>query len=710
MKKHIFKTSLALLMSAMLSTSCSIDDPVAGPIVGGGDNSDLPQEEEVILDMDGKFEDWNLIPEHSLASADVPEDAFLKGGKKIKCYAGATFVNLYVEFREDPQHPVDAMHIFIDSDDDQTTGTGSTLWVDNGSDLMFEGAIDNATTYDPTGFIYTGKPLADEWSWNPVVEQGMGICKNSQFVELSNGNKAFEMTILRSAIPSLKKTFRISVGLLSEWNDIALLPAASAVIEAGTPVHGAAEMLSVGHTDGGDQPDPDQKDPSNAQISIDGNFGDWDALDARDIFEVNVTSNAFFKEAHKMRGCYNADFLYLYFELDGSAEATNGILDIYIDADGKFNPDGSAATGHGGWMWKNNGSDYLIQGVLCDPETKEPVIYNPEMFRYTGTPMAEEWAWESVVQSGLVNSSEIKTLPNGDRALECAILRSAVPNMGDDIRLGILVEKMGWTGECGLLPTLDAVDNQHVPAELMHINFNRRNDVDTPVEPEPTPSEAQITIDGDLSDWDKIEAKDLFDVKLEEGAYFTAAREMKACYNQDFIYVYLAYETTADVIPGILDLYIDSDTKFDENGAALTGHGGWLWSNNGSDYFAQGMIYDPDAREDLKFNPELFMYTGAPMAQEWAWTSVAPAGSGIITSAKAVALDDKTKVIEFAILRSGIPNLGNEIRLGLLLEKSGWAGECGLLPAHAAVDGAHVPADMLHINFRKGNPSAKNTR
>lgn len=48
----------------MLASACIIDDPVAGPVIGGG-GSDDPDDPsvEVFITPDGDFSDWDAIPE-----------------------------------------------------------------------------------------------------------------------------------------------------------------------------------------------------------------------------------------------------------------------------------------------------------------------------------------------------------------------------------------------------------------------------------------------------------------------------------------------------------------------------------------------------------------------------------------------------------------------------------------------------------------------
>ena len=152
------------------------------------------------------------------------------------------------------------MHLYLDSDmafDGEgrpTTGMGNAAWTNDGADILFEGMLRDdtgaPTAYDPTIFTWSGEPLSGGWDWTEAVAAGAGICSNCEPVELPNGNMAIEMTIARSAVPGLGQSFRLGVGLQYDWNDIAYLPAGSAVEENGEPKHGAVENLLIGAKSG----------------------------------------------------------------------------------------------------------------------------------------------------------------------------------------------------------------------------------------------------------------------------------------------------------------------------------------------------------------------------------------------------------------------------------------------------------------------------
>lgn len=696
MKKHILKQAAFLCAAALLAAACSIDDPVAGPTIGGGggDDPDPDPGTEVLITPDGDFSDWNEIPSTELVTSTVPDNAFYPTGKRVKVYAGATYINLYVEFKDDAAMPVQIMHLYIDSDNDQTTGMGNPAWTNDGADILFEGyLVDEATgesiTYDPTIFSWSGENLSGGWEWEEVVAPGLGVCSNSDIVELDNGNKAFEMTILRSAVPGLGKTFRMGVGLQYDWNDIAYLPAGSAVDKNGTLEHGPVENLLIG-AKGGGQTDT----PSNAQIAIDGDFADWDALDAADLFDAIAPDDTHYPAARRMKACYNADYLYVYLEYDGSDEAGVGILDLYMDTDAAFDGNGFATTGVGSWIWNNDGSDLFTQGAILGDDGNG---YDAPIYQYTGTPLAGEWAWTEVVPagSGAMSGSKAVKLDNGNTAVEIALLRTAIPGLGNEILIGALFEKADWSGECGALPAVSAdASGNYVAADKIRIDFRKRNTGDTPEpEPDPDPTETTISIDGDLSDWDAVNDY-VAELPGDAAANYSAAKKLKVATDKNFLYLYVEYDNSYNPATFRLNVFMDTDMAFDGNGLATTGSGSWMFANDGTEIYICGLLQD-GANPGWSW-ADVFMYSGTPLAAEWAWTSVVAGGSGATNNALPVDLGGGISAVEASIMRAAIPGLGDKVKVGVYVQND-WT-ECGILPqGPATASGEFGSAEKLTI-------------
>lgn len=256
MKRQLFARMALMLALPLFAAGCIIDDPEPGPNLSGDwTEPEEPAGPETFITVDGDFSDWDAIPADELVTATVPDDAFYSAGRRLKVYAGATYINIYLEYSEAEQ-PVQIMHLYLDSDmafDGEgrpTTGMGNAAWTNDGADILFEGmVVDDAgapAAYDPTIFNWTGENLSGGWDWTELLAAGSGVCSASKPVELENGRKAVEVAVVRSSIPNLGSRFRVGIGLQYDWNDIAYIPAGSAVEENGVVGHGAVENMLVG--------------------------------------------------------------------------------------------------------------------------------------------------------------------------------------------------------------------------------------------------------------------------------------------------------------------------------------------------------------------------------------------------------------------------------------------------------------------------------
>lgn len=676
-------------IAALAMISCGGPEPSPGPIVGPvKGNDDQPSRTEYFITPDGDFDDWNQIPSDELAQSVSPADAYYPTGRKVMAYAGDTYLNLYVEYRDEAATPVQIMHLYIDADNDPMTGMGNPAWTNDGADLLFEGELfdegGSFLGYDPAVFGWVGENLSGGWDWEEVVSAGLGFCKISDPVELDNGNKAFEMTVLRSAVPGLGKVFRMGVALQYDWNDIAFLPSGSAVYSNGTLQHGPVENLLLGTVQSSST-----VEPIEARITVDGDLSDWEALTEKERYEERIPDGAYYPGAHRLMVTYNKDYLYLYVEYDDSEEVGAGILDIYMDTDAAFDADGYATTGAGTWLWSNDGTDLFTQAPIA--------AYDSDIFQYTGTPLAGEWAWTSVLGagSGAMKGSDPVTLDNGHKAVEIELLRSAIPGLGDQMLLGILLEKADWSGECGALPQNPASEGSYVPAEKILVDFTGRTGPgsgsgggDNPGPSQPVSK--SISIDGDLSDWDDVTTG----CEAPEGSFYTVAKRMKVTADENYVFLYVEYDTTTEN-PSIFTVYIDSDMAFDSDGNATTGKGAWTFENDGTDVMIQGSIVDETGAAGWSW-AEVFMYSGTPMGDEWSWTSVLAGGSGATANCAPVDLGDGRSAFEASFMRIGIPGMGQEIEIGIDLQAN-W-NPVGILPCGVSPEaGGHGKASKLRI-------------
>lgn len=433
-------------IAALALISCGGPEPSPGPIVGPvKGNTDQPSRTEYFITPDGDFDDWNQIPADELAQSVSPADAYYPTGKKVMAYAGDTYLNLYVEYRDEAATPVQIMHLYIDADNDPMTGMGNPAWTNDGADLLFEGELfdegGSFLGYDPTVFGWVGENLSGGWDWEEVVSAGLGFCKISDPVELANGNKAFEMTVLRSAVPGLGKVFRMGVALQYDWNDIAFLPSGSAVNSNGTLQHGPVENLLLGT---GQSSSP--VEPIEARITVDGDLSDWDDVTTG----CEAPEGSFYTVAKRMKVTADENYVFLYVEYDTTTENPS-IFTVYIDSDMAFDSDGNATTGKGAWTFENDGTDVMIQGSIVD-ETGAAGWSWAEVFMYSGTPMGDEWSWTSVLAGGSGATANCAPVDLGDgrSAFEASFMRIGIPGMGQEIEIGIDLQA-NWN-PVGILP------------------------------------------------------------------------------------------------------------------------------------------------------------------------------------------------------------------------------------------------------------------
>ncbi|MEG1622381.1 MAG: hypothetical protein RR330_03300 [Alistipes sp.] len=433
---------------------------------------------------------------------------------------------------------------------------------------------------------------------------------------------------------------------------------------------------------GGDTPEEPEGDVPEELITLDGDFSDWEALKPEYVIESVAPADAAYPGAKRLKVYVNKTHINLYVEFDGSEEVNAGVLDVYMDTDMKFDGDGNATTGAGTWIWKNDGSDMLIQGMIKSEETGEYISYDADISKYSGTPLGDEWEWTPVAPAGTgaTASSNAVLLPNGNHAIEVSIVRAAAPDLGKQVRLGVMFEKTDWSGECGMLPAHSALaENEYDAAEKLLVNMNGHQGGDVPDVPG---DDVKIAIDGDFADWTALSAANVKIAAAPEDPFYTGAKMLKATSDATYLYLYVEFDGSTEAGVGILDLFVDTDLSVDGEGNATTGTGSWPWLNNGADLMFQGAMFNEAGKG--AWDSPVYQYTGTPLADEWAWTEIVAAGMGATSSSDAVKLENGNKAMEIAVMRAAVPGLGKKAMLGIMLEKADWSGECGILPTNAA--------------------------
>ena len=158
-----------------------------------------------------------------------------------------------------------------------------------------------------------------------------------------------------------------------------------------------------------------------AQITIDGNFSDWEQVPSAQLAETTGTSDFV---AYGAKFCTDAENLYFYVEYDG---------DVTTDVAIHMNTDGDAATG----FMSGLGLDYLVDGWVEGgvPEFSVATHTNPDQ---------DEWDFEQV-DGVAVSACNAVVLPNGHSAFEGRILIESLPTEVTALQVRVVVADENWS-------------------------------------------------------------------------------------------------------------------------------------------------------------------------------------------------------------------------------------------------------------------------
>ena len=199
---------------------------------------------------DGSLADWDALPTEYVATATLPEGCSMDGLKSIKVYADELYINLAVEY--DPEIITDlgwpGFHVYIDTDNNSTTGGFGGQWSEAAFDVLLETAIFSSgepNPYNPAVFYWWGEVGASGWEvidpalgepvaenkWGAIIGEGEAPIGNSQHV----GN-VFEIQLMWELIPTPSGTpstapwgdvIKLGVDIQQNWTTAGLLPAAA---------------------------------------------------------------------------------------------------------------------------------------------------------------------------------------------------------------------------------------------------------------------------------------------------------------------------------------------------------------------------------------------------------------------------------------------------------------------------------------------------
>ena len=197
-----------------------------------------------------------------------------------------------------------------------------------------------------------------------------------------------------------------------------------------------------------------------------------------------------------------------------------------------------------------------------------------------------------------------------------------------------------------------------------------------------------ITVDGDFSDWDKLDASKVSVAKCDADAKWTALKTVKVYADAMYINVYFEFdESELDLSSVPFHVYINEDASAAAGNDQFKGQGGQDWLLEGF-VFADG--------EFCSYDPFLFSYDGAEDTVEWAYTELLPENSGVGSGA------GSGSAYEFAIMTEMLMgvNLADSFTIGFDIQND-W-NSVGVLPNTAVTDeNTNGSVEMLVVNIAK---------
>ena len=190
-----------------------------------------------------------------------------------------------------------------------------------------------------------------------------------------------------------------------------------------------------------------------------------------------------------------------------------------------------------------------------------------------------------------------------------------------------------------------------------------------------------IKIDGDFSDWAKLDATKVSTATCVADAKYTALKTVKVYADELFVFVYLEWdkeqiEAVPDVEHVPFHMYINGD------GNAATGGYADEFSDACSDLLLEGSLFDGSAWQG--YDPGAFKWLGEPNASGWSWEkdgeNILASGSGLCSGA---GIEGK---YEIALVRELYPvgKLADNFSIGFDIQQK-WE-TVGVLPNAAVSD------------------------
>lgn len=186
------------------------------------------------IKIDGKFDDWDTVADEDLAIAEADEDSKYEAFYGMAFCSDADYIYFYFEFssetgkyidetsgEEFDGFVVDYMNIYLNLDDDATTGSNSYLWDASAAEFLIQGSAYSLTE---SGLFFFNNPDQTAWGWEDSGVTGI-IAEASDVVAVGDGHLAMEGKIMRAMFPQTPKVCKVGVYTSdSGWAETGVLP------------------------------------------------------------------------------------------------------------------------------------------------------------------------------------------------------------------------------------------------------------------------------------------------------------------------------------------------------------------------------------------------------------------------------------------------------------------------------------------------------
>lgn len=190
---------------------------------------------------------------------------------------------------------------------------------------------------------------------------------------------------------------------------------------------------------------------------------------------------------------------------------------------------------------------------------------------------------------------------------------------------------------------------------------------------------APITIDGDVSDWAKLDASKVASAKSNADSPWDAVKEIRCYADEMYVFYYIEYakDQIADILGAATDelpirLNINTDGEFTS--------GYTSYSLDGYDFIIEGSL-----AEDSKWTT----YDGTLHQRIGSWKELLAPGNGLVTGAgkdNFYEIQLTREVFNSAAMASEVPMpMGDTFQTGIRFYTNGW-GELANMPDGAVTD------------------------